>query len=146
MHVHLRRKRERERRRGEPTLRNFFTELISLMRPDHLTGMTIFFSFFPSFPGSLAQHTHTCIQPRVCIGTFRESSFSSRMHSVTRKDTEETDIESEGYISVAFTHAGPLEINRRRDAHAPLRYYSGRDNKLSRDCIRKVPYNGEIKN
>lgn len=64
-----------EREERERTLRNFFAELISLMRPDHLTGVTPL--FFPSFFPRVAC---ACIQLHVCIGTFRETFFPSCMH------------------------------------------------------------------
>lgn len=85
-----------EREREKRTLRNFFAELISLMRPDHLTGGDYFFSFFLSFTGSLAhafnctyasRHSARDFSSPVCTDTVLKLGKTRKRPTLNPRDT-----------------------------------------------------------
>lgn len=124
--------REEERRR---TLRNFFAELISLMRPDHLTGGDSFSLLSPPpllLPPPDRSRMHSIA--RIRRDTFCESYFCMHGYN-SRKTRKEPNLRK--YINV-FTYAGPSWINRKRDACSPLEYHSGRLNYFTTELHRKM--------
>lgn len=83
--MHLCHDAERAREKERNELQNFFVELISLMRPDHLTGDFLFFSvLFPSDPRACIHTRAAVARAYVCNGAHNGGT-SSRVLSLRRR-------------------------------------------------------------